>query len=580
MDNIVVSLKAILSKKNRQKDIKMVETFLQDIRKRETNILVCGEFKRGKSSFINAFLEQNLCPVDTDIATAAVSVIRYGEKVKIIRQYGDFSHLESEELYSLADIERYAKGKAEDIDNTVLLEIEVPNEKLKSGIVLMDTPGIGGLDPRHAFLTNYYMPRADITLFVTDKDAPMSAPEIQFFEKNIASYSRQCAVLINKADLFESEEKKNEWVADVQNKCKGAKTAPQVIPVSAKLKVRYLDGKEERYLSKSNFETVEKEIAALSETVRANLMLELKKLILDLLDEIHKPLQMQVEQIEFPDPRRIEKLEKDSIEYKKQKMDYENPNSEFRRRLNQELKQAKNEVEYKLEKETMLLSTDTIAQLAKSPEARNPQWLMAQFNNCIGSVASELDMIIDATFEEIALKMGMDFSLSEQRRFYFSIDDISIETKSFGSKMNKMLRTGMGGVGVGTALSLLLSPFIGIPVGIWTAWKAVKDASTDESEAEIKAALSPKIMEARLALRKYISEKLDDFNELFIAAIQQKTQRIIENLQETINLQTALKAESAQKQQLKSKLLAEELKPVDNLIAVTKAFLNNPFEKR
>ena len=49
--------------------------------------MVCGEFKRGKSTFINALLDMSLCPTDEHIATSTVSIIKYGEKQKVTRFY-------------------------------------------------------------------------------------------------------------------------------------------------------------------------------------------------------------------------------------------------------------------------------------------------------------------------------------------------------------------------------------------------------------------------------------------------------------------------------------------------------------
>ena len=56
---------------------------LQRLDRPETVVLVAGEFKQGKSSLINALLGVAACPVDDDLATAAVTVVRDGPKVEI-----------------------------------------------------------------------------------------------------------------------------------------------------------------------------------------------------------------------------------------------------------------------------------------------------------------------------------------------------------------------------------------------------------------------------------------------------------------------------------------------------------------
>ena len=553
--------------------------------------MVCGEFKRGKSSFINAFLEQELCPVDTNIATAAVSIIKYGEKVRITRQFGDLSNLQSEELHSLEQITQYAKGKAEDIDNTVLLEIEVPNQKLKSGIVLIDTPGVGGLDPRHAFLTNYFLPKADITLFITDKDSPMTSTEIEFFAKKIAPYSRQCAVIVNKADLFKSEEEQKKWVADVQNKCKNEKAIPKVIPISAMLKLEFLKTKDAEDLKDSNFDLIEKEINSLSENFKKGLLLELKNYILSLLDEVHKPIITQIEQIRVPDHELIEKLEVEVKGYDQQRQKLSDPNSEYRINLASIINQAKNGVELRLQEESILLSANKLQLLACSPNARaNHNWLTQEINNAVGSIASELDLMIDTAFEQVMFIVGSDKeSTAFTSRFDYKIKvNLTPSEKSLGSIAHNAVKHSLPAMGVtmlvGGIASILTGGLSLIPsiLGIGSALayitKNAKDSAKSSDTAFFVNQLNPQIQIAMRHLSSYIGSRFADFNQQLISILQESVQRVIDNKSSVIGSLTKLKAESVQQQQLKSKLLSEELKPVENLMAVTKLFLSNPFE--
>ena len=155
-------------------------------------LLVCGEFKSGKSSFVNAFLGEEICPVADGIATSAVSIIKYGKTAKVTRYFGTVEEdvedaglsVRSEEI-GLEDIPRFAKGTASEIDNTVYLEIEIPNKVLSEGLVLIDTPGIGSLDPRHLFLTRQALPKADAFFFVTDTVDPLLEPELAFIKEGI-----------------------------------------------------------------------------------------------------------------------------------------------------------------------------------------------------------------------------------------------------------------------------------------------------------------------------------------------------------------------------------------------------------
>src|SRR5688572_25776021 len=71
-----------------------------------TVVCVVGEFKQGKSSLVNALLDQELCPVDDDIATSVITLVRYGEQpaVEVRRRDGDRTSIES---IDLGDVQRW-----------------------------------------------------------------------------------------------------------------------------------------------------------------------------------------------------------------------------------------------------------------------------------------------------------------------------------------------------------------------------------------------------------------------------------------------------------------------------------------
>ena len=211
-DKNIIRFNALVSKidplykaQHKEGDIETMKKLLQKASINEVSVLICGEFKRGKSSFINAFLGEGICPADPGIATSVVSIIRYGTERKVTRFYGDIKNLKSE-VVPFDKIEKYAKGTSLEVDNTIMLIIELPSDKLKNGLVLMDTPGVGGLDPRHLFLTLYVMPKADVTFFVVDAGEPLSSTELDFYKDKILQYAPSAKIVLNKSDLKSKEE--------------------------------------------------------------------------------------------------------------------------------------------------------------------------------------------------------------------------------------------------------------------------------------------------------------------------------------------------------------------------------------
>ena len=130
LNDAIVSVSSSMVQSQKGKKIAEIKKTLDEIVQSPTTILVCGEFKRGKSTFVNALIGRKVCPTDTDICTSTVTCIKYGEKVKATRLYGDFSNLKTQEI-DFDDIERYTVGSAEEIDNTVCIELELPLPELK-----------------------------------------------------------------------------------------------------------------------------------------------------------------------------------------------------------------------------------------------------------------------------------------------------------------------------------------------------------------------------------------------------------------------------------------------------------------
>src|SRR5947209_2665660 len=172
-----------------------IEQFLTETMKRLVEekliVVVCGEFKQGKSSLINALLDEpGLCPVDVDIATSTVTSIAYGPQERLAVQLGEPGQPVKEEklLHNRSEIAEYVTehGNPRNVRRARLMTIQVPNKKLASGLVLVDTPGVGGLNSEHTDVAYAFRSSADVVLFVSDALEPLSAVEISFSKDRIA----------------------------------------------------------------------------------------------------------------------------------------------------------------------------------------------------------------------------------------------------------------------------------------------------------------------------------------------------------------------------------------------------------
>ncbi|MFE0457871.1 dynamin family protein [Kitasatospora sp. NPDC058965] len=155
-------------------------------------VVVCGEFKRGKSTLLGALLrEPELFPADTLPATNAVTVVRWGATETITAVLADPGGTGAERRIPLTRdrIAEYVteEGNPGNARAVVALEIETPLPALDSGLVFVDTPGVGGVQDEHTATTLAFLPKADALLYVLDTERPILSSDIDFLDRALSS---------------------------------------------------------------------------------------------------------------------------------------------------------------------------------------------------------------------------------------------------------------------------------------------------------------------------------------------------------------------------------------------------------
>jgi hypothetical protein len=168
-----------------------------------TVVCVVGEFKQGKSSLVNALLGQHVCPVDDDLATSAITLVRFGEEPgAVVRRRGEDGKPVAEPV-PIDQVGEWVSeiGNPKNAKQVERVDISVNSPLLKQGLVVVDTPGMGGLGAGHAAATLGFLPFADGLVFVSDASAELSAPEVDFLRRAI----ELCPTVVfaqTKADLY------------------------------------------------------------------------------------------------------------------------------------------------------------------------------------------------------------------------------------------------------------------------------------------------------------------------------------------------------------------------------------------
>ncbi len=188
-------------------------------------LVIVGEFNSGKSSFINALFGQKVRvegPVPVD------------DRITILR---------------------YAAQPDERQLTSFVSEKRLPVDFLRN-IAVVDTPGTNSVIKQHQEVTEDFIPRADLILFTTSIDRPMTESERQFLAY-VQKWGKKIVIVLNKIDT-KDEAEVSEVVEFVDGKCRellGFK--PLIFPVSAKLALGAKLGSNPRDWTRSRFESLE-----------------------------------------------------------------------------------------------------------------------------------------------------------------------------------------------------------------------------------------------------------------------------------------------------------------------------------
>lgn len=164
-------------------------------------VLIVGEFKQGKSQLVNALINAPVCPVDDDLATAVPTAVKHAETPAVTLVWdGETGRRTEVPIEKLAQYVSEA-GNPGNRQGLVRAEVGLPRNLLKGGLVLVDTPGVGGLGSAHGAATMATLPTADAVLLVSDASQEYTAPELEFLSAAMALCPNVAGV-VTKTDLY------------------------------------------------------------------------------------------------------------------------------------------------------------------------------------------------------------------------------------------------------------------------------------------------------------------------------------------------------------------------------------------
>lgn len=162
-----------------------------------------GQFKRGKSTLLDALVEEEILPTGVVPVTTVPTVLRYGaQRTARVLMDGKWATIRPENLcqYVSEELNPENKKRVEGV------EAFLPSPLLASGMCLVDTPGIGSVFSGNTEATKDFIPQIDAAILVVGADPPISGEELALIEA-VGANVDHIVVVLNKMDRVSLDER-------------------------------------------------------------------------------------------------------------------------------------------------------------------------------------------------------------------------------------------------------------------------------------------------------------------------------------------------------------------------------------
>ena len=188
-------------------------------------LVIVGEFNAGKSAFINALLGNSLLKEGVTPTTTQIQLLRYGE---------------TEERLIVNEHQHILRLPVDWLDE----------------ICIVDTPGTNAILREHEAITEQFVPRSDLVLFITSADRPFTESERKFLEQ-IRDWGKKIVIIINKIDILQTQDdiaQVEGFIAENARILLGS--TPDIFPISARKALQAKQGQPGLW-AESRFEALE-----------------------------------------------------------------------------------------------------------------------------------------------------------------------------------------------------------------------------------------------------------------------------------------------------------------------------------
>ncbi len=206
------------------------------------HLVVAGQFKRGKTTLVNALVGRDLLPTAVTPLTSVATLVRFGphESATAVFAGGTSRQIGIDELPDYVT----EAGNPNNARAVIDVTVELPAPALRGGLVLVDLPGTGSLSAHNTDTAHRFLSQADAALFVLSADPPISAHEIEELAL-LRRYVSEVICVINKVDQVSAGDREAVLSYTRQQLSAAGCAEVPVVTASARLALLGSDGSRE-----------------------------------------------------------------------------------------------------------------------------------------------------------------------------------------------------------------------------------------------------------------------------------------------------------------------------------------------
>ncbi len=191
---------------NLEGNVSSIDGVLKRLAEDTFNVAIVGEFKRGKSTLINALLEKDVLPTDVIPTTATLNKVTYSVTPFVRIEYND-GRTEDIDIEKLSEYVTKLTPESTKIAQSIkIATVYYPVNYCKNGVTIIDTPGLNDEDSMTQ-VTLSVLPQADAAIMVMMAGSPFSQYECDFLEnKIIASDLGRVLFVVTGIDLYDEDD--------------------------------------------------------------------------------------------------------------------------------------------------------------------------------------------------------------------------------------------------------------------------------------------------------------------------------------------------------------------------------------